>query len=71
VLFVRLEMIGDVDPPDHQDLAVLTDLAPHVGFELAATSIDSTRLQRAPEGPDQSAPGCGHHVVEGGGVGRQ
>jgi hypothetical protein len=32
--------------------------------------LDLTRLQRAGEGASQSAAGCGHYVVECGGVGR-
>lgn len=71
MLLVRFEVVGDEYPSDHQDLAVLADLTSDVGLELAAACVDPTRLQRAPEGSDQSAPGRRDHVVEGSGMGRQ
>ena len=60
--------VGDVDTPDDQDLAVQLDLTDRVCLETTASGGDAARLQRAPEGPGQSAGGRGHQVVQGGGV---
>ena len=57
VLFPGPEPISDVDPSDHQNSIVLPDFAPYVTAEPAATCTDPARLQRASEGPRQSAAG--------------
>ena len=67
---VGLQVVEDMDPPDDEHFAVLADFAGDIGLQLAAARIDSARLQRAPEGSDQSAAGCGDDVVEGRRVGR-
>jgi hypothetical protein len=57
---VDLEMVGEVDAPDDQDLAVQLDLTDRVCAETTVSGGDAARLQRAPEGPGQSAGGRGH-----------
>ena len=59
-----------MDPLDDQDLAVLLDLTDGLRSEVSSACIDSTRLQRAPEGPGQSAGRGGYHVVECRGIRR-
>jgi hypothetical protein len=61
-------MVGEVDAPDDQDLAIQLDLTGRVCLETTVSGGDAARLQRAPEGPGQSAGGRGHQVVQGGGV---
>jgi hypothetical protein len=62
------QMVGEVDAPDDQDLAFQLDLTDRVRLETTVSGGNAARLQRAPEGPGQSAGGCGHQVVQGGGV---
>ena len=68
VLLVCHEAVSHVDPADDEHLAVLADVTPHLGRQLAAACIDSARLQRAPEGSGQSATGSGDDIVQRGGV---
>jgi hypothetical protein len=49
-----------VDVFDDQDLVVQLDLADRVCLETTVSGGDAARLQRAPEGPGQSAGGRGH-----------
>jgi len=53
-------VVGDVDVFDDQDLVVQLDLADRVCLETTVSGGDAARLQRAPEGPGQSAGGRGH-----------
>ena len=62
------QMVGEVDASDDQDLGVQLDLADRVCLETTVSGGDAARLQRAREGPGQSAGGRGHQVVQGGGV---
>ena len=59
----------DLSVPD-PDAHVASDVAGHLGCQPAITRIDSTRLQRAPEGSNQSAAGRGDDIVESGSVRR-
>lgn len=58
------QRIRHMDPSDHQDLAVLFDLAYDRSDECPTACIDVTRLQRASEGTGQSAPCRGDEVVD-------
>ena len=49
-----------MDVFDDQDLVVQLDLADRVCLETTVSGGDAARLQRAPEGPGQSAGGRGH-----------
>jgi len=62
------ESVGDADPLDDEDVVLELDLADRLARQPALARVDSTRLQRAPEGAGQSAAGGGDDVVEGGGV---
>lgn len=57
MLFSGLEPVRHVNAPDHQNSIVLPDFAPYVTAEPATTCTDPARLQRASEGPRQSAAG--------------
>lgn len=59
-----------MDPFNDQDLAILLNLTDGLRSEVSSACIDAARLQRAPEGPGQSAGGRGNDVVEGRGVRR-
>jgi hypothetical protein len=65
---VEAQLVADVDAFDDQDAAVEFDLAFSVGSETTVSGGDVARLERAPEGADQSTRGGGHDVVEGGRV---
>jgi hypothetical protein len=67
---IHAERVANVDAPQHDD-AVLRPfhLAGDVGNEPPITSRHPARLQRAPQGPGQSAACSGHHVIEGRGMG--
>jgi hypothetical protein len=67
---VGAQRIADVDAFDDQHLAVQLDLAFRVSPETTASGGDAARLERAPEGADQSTGRGGDDVVEGGGVRR-
>jgi hypothetical protein len=59
------------DPLDHEHAVLVLNLA--LGFDVvgASLNLDLTRLQRAGKGARQSAGGCRHHVVKGGGLRRE
>ncbi len=60
--------VGDVDAPDHEHVPVLLDLTDGLRRQVALAGRYPARLQRAPEGPGQSAGGRRDEVVEGRGV---
>jgi hypothetical protein len=68
---VSLKFVVNVNPLDHQDLALELDLTPRFTGEPALACVYLARLQRAPEGPSQSTAGGGDNVVERGGIGRR
>ena len=50
MLFTSLQAVRHVDPSNHQDAVVLTDLSAHISAEPSLICTDSARLQRASEG---------------------
>lgn len=48
---VELKAIADVDPPDHQDISFLLDVATGLRSEPSFVCRDAARLQRASKGP--------------------
>lgn len=67
--WVGAEPIPNVDPADEQDAVVaLVDVALYLRDQPALPGGNVARLQRASQGPRQSAAGRGDDVVEGGGV---
>jgi hypothetical protein len=69
VVFDAADPVGDVDPLDDQNPAVLLDLTDRRRCEVTGACVDAARLQRAPEGSRQSTAGRSDQVVEGRGVG--
>ncbi len=65
------QLVVRVNALDQENLALELDLAFDLGGQLAARRINLARLQRAPEGPGQSATGGCYHVVESRRVGRE
>jgi hypothetical protein len=61
---VHLEMIGDMDPADHQDLVFGLDFTDRFRGQIAFTSWDIARLQRASEGSGQSTGSGSNHVIQ-------
>jgi hypothetical protein len=57
VLLPCREPVCDMDPTDHQNTVFLPDLATNVSAEQTLSRTDPARLQRASEGPGQSAAG--------------
>ena len=57
--------IHDVNPLQHEYVALCFDLAMDLCHQLAVARIDVTRLQRASEGAEQSTTGRRDHVVDG------
>ncbi len=62
------EPVRDMDPLDHENVVLELDLADRLACQPALARIDTTRLQRAPEGAGQSAARGGDDVVECRGV---
>jgi hypothetical protein len=63
----RLEIQPDVNPLDHEDLVVRAlDFTDRFAGEAVTIGPDVARLQRASEGPRQSAGRSGDDVVERG-----
>ena len=61
--------VSHMDPPDEDDAVIgLLDIASNLGDQAPVTGGDIARLQRASQGPCQSAPGCRDHIVQSGGV---
>jgi hypothetical protein len=69
--FVRgdFEMIGHMDTLDHQNVAILLDLAACFRGQKTGAGRNLARFQRAAKGARQSAGRGGYHIVEGRGVG--
>ena len=57
VLLPCSDPIGDMDLTDHEDTILLPDLTTYTRSQLTLTCTDPARLQRASEGPRQSAAG--------------
>jgi hypothetical protein len=57
-----------VNPPDHEHAIFGFNLSPDVGRKAPITCIDFARFQRAPEGSEHSAGGCGNNIVNSGRV---
>ena len=68
---VSLKFVVNVNPLDHQDLALELDLTPRFAGEAALACVYLARLQRAPEGSSKSTAGSCDNVVERGGIGRR
>ena len=62
------EPVAHVDAFDDQHAVLCLDLANGLHLVALGIDLDLTRLQRAGERASQSAAGCGHYVVQRGGV---
>ena len=58
------DVVDDVDAPYHKHTIFGLYLAPDFSRQMFIARIDLARLQRAPEGADQSTAGGGHNIVE-------
>ena len=67
-ILIGREAEAHMNPANHQHPFFGFDLAGHLSAQGAAACVDLARLQRAPEGPEQSTGGGGDDVVERGGV---
>ena len=54
----------DMDTSDYQDVVLKLYLATHVGCQPPVTCADLARLQRAPEGTDQSTTGRCNDIIK-------
>jgi hypothetical protein len=61
---IEHQRVLDVDSLDHQYAVLDLDLAERLAREPPFSRHHVARLQRAPEGPGQSAPGGGNDEVE-------
>lgn len=62
------QVVGHMNAPDDEYVSVLANLANCFRSQIALTSRNSARLQRAPKGAGQSARGRCYHVIERGSV---
>jgi hypothetical protein len=58
------QAVADGDPPDHQDVVLIKDIADRLYLVGVVLDFDLTRLQRAGERAGQSPAGGRHDVVE-------
>lgn len=58
------QAVADGDPPDHQDVVLVNDIADRLYLVGVMLDFDLTRLQRAGERAGQSPAGGRHDVVE-------
>ncbi len=58
------QVIEDVNAPDHQHVIFRLDLASYFRRQVFIARIYFTRLQRAPEGADQSTSGSGDDIIK-------
>jgi hypothetical protein len=58
------QMIDDPYSPDYQNVVLSLDLAHHLTDQVPAAGIYLARLQRAPEGADQSTRRRRNHVID-------
>ena len=68
IRFHRLQLIRDVDPLENQDAAFRLDFTHGLRSQATTAGIDSTRLQRAPEGSRQSAARGRDDIIQRRGV---
>ena len=64
----RVERVHHVDAPEHEHPVLELDLTNSLTGKPPVTGTDLARLQRAPEGADESAGRRRHDVVDGGGM---
>lgn len=60
----RSEMINDVNAPYDQNAVFRLDLPANIRRQMFIACVYFARLQRAPEGSDESTTGGGHDVIE-------
>jgi hypothetical protein len=64
IFLVGDKMIGDMYPPDYQDMAFRLNFSSNFRSQMLITGVYLARLQRAPEGADESTPGRGDNVID-------
>ena len=68
LLWLKLEMVGHMDPLDHEHVIVFFHFPNYVRPEVALSRRNLTRLQRASKGASQSATGGSNEIVKRGGM---
>ena len=68
-LFSSNQLHGHVDAADDENSFPYLHLARDILDKITIARINVTRFQRASEGAEHSANGCGDHVVDSGGMG--
>jgi hypothetical protein len=63
ILFVGDKMIGHMDPSDYQDMTFRLDFPSDLCTQVLIACVYLARLQRAPEGADESTSGRRDNVV--------
>ena len=58
----QFELIGHVDAPQNEDVAIFADIAAYIGGQITFTRRNLTRFQRAAKGSSQSAT-CGRNYI--------
>lgn len=65
IFLVGDKIVGNMDPPDYQDMTFGLDFPSDLGSQMFIAGVYLARLQRAPESTDESTPGRGDNVVNG------
>ena len=63
-----IQIVNDVNSPDHQHFSFRFNLALYLGRQVFITRLDFARFQRTSECSDQSASHCGNDVIQSCGV---
>ena len=68
VFLTRDQVVENVDAPNNQHVTFSFNLTGHGRCELFVTSVNLARLQRTPEGSNQSTTSRRNHVIDGSSV---
>lgn len=66
VVLIDRELVGHVDPFEHEHVAFAFDFADRLTGEPPVLGVDASGLQRTAEGPGQSPAGSCDEVVQRG-----
>jgi hypothetical protein len=65
VFLIRDQVVENVDAPNNQHVTFSLNLTGHGRCEMFVTSVNLARLQRTPEGSNQSTTSRRNHVIDG------
>lgn len=69
IFFVSDKVIEHMNATDNENLTFSLNLTFYIGRQAFVAGIYLTRLQRAPEGADESTSSRGHNVIDRGCMG--